>query len=267
MANSQPKQPWFVILQQDELEKMTTPAQVLVYMAIKSYTANGVKEIGLSLRDIQKRCHFTIGWMKPVIQELIDLGLVFRVGTLKRFGGQVQVFRVGTRSISRLGVPSVAKGVPSVAKSSLTYKVIKVNTRTNVREKQPLREKSTNPKSLVKPSPYKLDHKVGKNIPREKTDNFGVASKNLLRYLYSKTGVKQVLIAKQMAAMKRIFKAGFSEEDVCWAIDKLWGDSFWRDRGFDFMTIAGQISKLKMAKPKTLEEQGYTHFKAKGGEK
>lgn len=102
---------------------------------------------------------------------------------------------------------------------------------------------------------------------KEKDSTFRDTSKSLLSYLFEKTGVKQILVPKQMAAIKRILNAGYSEDDTRWAIDKLYADPYWRERGFDFMTVAGQLPKLKMRKPKTLEEQGYKHFKSRGGNK
>jgi hypothetical protein len=68
--------------------------------------------------------------------------------------------------------------------------------------------------------------------------------------MFSKTGTKTVLPGKQARAVKQIFRAGYTEQDIRWAIDKLWSDSYWQERGFDFMTIADQLPKLKMSQKK-----------------
>lgn len=106
-----------------------------------------------------------------------------------------------------------------------------------------------------------------KKASKEKDPAFGVISRSLLSYMFKKTGVKQILVPKQMSAIKRILNAGYSEEDTRWAIDQLLKDPYWKEKGFDFMTVAGQLPKLKMARPKTLEELGYKHYKAKGSGK
>ena len=107
---------WFVTLKQREVEKCKTPAQLLVFTSIKSYCGNGKLQVGLSYRDISKRSKFSIGWIKPIIKELKDLGLVFTHGTESRRGGTVEVFSVGTVDTSQ-SVPPVEVSVPSVALS------------------------------------------------------------------------------------------------------------------------------------------------------
>lgn len=107
---------WFVILQQSEVERCETSSQLLVYASIKSYCGNGKLQMGLSYRDVSKRSKFSIGWTKPIIEELKQLGLVFTHGTEMRRGGMVEVFSVGTVDNTQC-VPSVRVSVPSVTLS------------------------------------------------------------------------------------------------------------------------------------------------------
>ena len=107
---------WFVILQQSEVERCKTSSQLLVYASIKSYCGNGKLQVGLSYRDVSKRSKYSVGWTKPIIEELKQLGLVFTHGTEARRGGKVEVFSVGTVDNNQ-NVPSIRVSVPSTTLS------------------------------------------------------------------------------------------------------------------------------------------------------
>jgi hypothetical protein len=129
---------WFVTLQQSEVEKCQTPAQLLVFTSIKSYCGNGTLEVGLSYRDIFKRSKYSLGWTKKVIDELKESGLVFTHGTETRRGGTVEVFSVGTVDTSQsvppviVSVPPVTLSVPSAGSKQDNIKNNKENNVKNI---------------------------------------------------------------------------------------------------------------------------------------
>ena len=87
---------WFVILQQKEFEKCLTSSQVAVFLAIKSYSSNGKKEIGLSFREIAKRARATHPYVRKVVTQLIANGLIKITGSETRRGGTVNTYEVLT---------------------------------------------------------------------------------------------------------------------------------------------------------------------------
>lgn len=87
----------FIILYQDEFEKLKTPIQMAIYVAIKSYCANGKRDYPLSIREIHKRSKVSIGWIKTTIQELISLSLIEITGTEGHRGGLVNVYHINRK--------------------------------------------------------------------------------------------------------------------------------------------------------------------------
>ena len=129
---------WFVILKERENDLCRTPAQIAIYMAIKSFCGNGKLKRGLSLREISKRSKYSVGWTKSIIEELKTQGLVFTHGTETRRGGNVEVFSVGTDKESqsvppaRESVPTVGRSVPEIGINNLqSNKVIKEDAKNS----------------------------------------------------------------------------------------------------------------------------------------
>lgn len=87
---------WFVILQQEEIERCKTAMQTIVFMAIKSYTGNGKNKVALSLRDISERAKCSHEYVRKVSTQLTELGLIKIVGDEKRRGGPVNIYKVST---------------------------------------------------------------------------------------------------------------------------------------------------------------------------
>lgn len=126
------KNKWYVILQEDEVDRCQDRAELLTYLSIKSYCANGKRQKDLSIREIAKRSKYAIGWTPAAIERLKKSGLVFTNGTVTRIGGTVEVFGIGTVSqlssvpLTNESVPSVALSVPTAGMNSLqSNKVIK----------------------------------------------------------------------------------------------------------------------------------------------
>lgn len=91
---------YFVILYQSELEKLQSEAQLDVYQAIKSFSANGSIVIALSSSDIATRCHLSARQARRIVPDLISLGMTEIVGHEKRRGGSVPIYKVKTGYIN-----------------------------------------------------------------------------------------------------------------------------------------------------------------------
>ncbi len=87
---------WFVFLTQAEIERMTETSEVVTYMSIKSYSANGKREVPLSLSEISKRSKLTKAWVSKIIPRLVSVGLIKIVGVSTTRGGSVNVYKVCT---------------------------------------------------------------------------------------------------------------------------------------------------------------------------
>jgi phage replication O-like protein O len=48
---------------------------------------------------------------------------------------------------------------------------------------------------------------------------------------------------KQATALKKIFSAGYSEEDIRFVMDEMAGDQYWKDQTFDCMNVANNMQK------------------------
>lgn len=107
---------WFVILNQWEIEKCSSSAQIVIFMAIKSFCGNGKLKRGISVREITARSKYSIGWVRRVVVELREIGLVFTHGTETRRGGSVEVFSVGTE-VNNQSVPLAEGSVQPVSRS------------------------------------------------------------------------------------------------------------------------------------------------------
>lgn len=117
------KNKWYVIIREDEVDSCQDRAELLTYLSIKSYCANGKRQKDLSIREIAKRSKYAISWTPAAIERLKKSGLVFTNGTVTRIGGTVEVFSVGTGS-QPSSVPLTGESVPSV---TLSVPVVSTN--------------------------------------------------------------------------------------------------------------------------------------------
>ena len=141
---------WFVILQQSEIEILQTPTQIAVFSAIKSYSGNGKKKVGLSLRDIASRCKVSAEGVRSIVPKLVKLRLVKITGKEGRRGGQVPMYQVSTQLTvnyskcqpsGQLNKSSVNWPTPSVKLSGTKYRQSKKVNNTKVfRETEPTTE-------------------------------------------------------------------------------------------------------------------------------
>ena len=224
-----------------------TEKSILLYIARKTFGFHK-KQDEISLTQFQNKLHLG---RKAVVASLKRLQLVSLVTLVKKGNSKKRPNSYSINIIDPQGkLVALSKLVSFQSKQ-----LVQDQPQTGATQKKVLQKKDT-----------RSDNRVKKAF-KEKDSTFRDTSKSLFSYMFEKTGVKQILVSKQMAAIKCTLNAGYSEEDVRWAIDQLLKDPYWQEKGFDFMTVAGQLPKLKMSKPKTLEEQGYKHFKSKGGSK
>lgn len=67
----------------------------------------------------------------------------------------------------------------------------------------------------------------------------------LIEYLSEKLGgVKFPNFGKQAKYAKSMLNAGYSTEDITWAIDEMHKNQWWRDNSFDLKNVADEIPKL-----------------------
>lgn len=85
---------YFVILQQEEIDRLDSEPQITVYRSIKSFSSNGKGQVALSSRDITNRTKYSQPCVLDIIQELLVKGAVKIVGTETRRGGTVNVYKV-----------------------------------------------------------------------------------------------------------------------------------------------------------------------------
>lgn len=68
---------------------------------------------------------------------------------------------------------------------------------------------------------------------------------HLIEYLSQKLGgVKFPNFGKQAKYAKSMLDAGYSIDDITWAIDKMHENPWWRDNSFDLKNVADEIPKL-----------------------
>jgi hypothetical protein len=84
----------FAILTVSEMKKCVTATQLAVFSAIKSYSANGKKEVDLSLRDVTERCPVSYRTVARIVDELVGIGMIKITGSKKRRGGQSPIYKV-----------------------------------------------------------------------------------------------------------------------------------------------------------------------------
>lgn len=84
---------WYVKLQEAEYALLKTPAQLCVYLAIKSHCGNGKLERDLSIREIASRAKLTKSSIAKPIEELCEIGLIEIKGEISRVGGKSPIYK------------------------------------------------------------------------------------------------------------------------------------------------------------------------------
>lgn len=87
--------------------------------------------------------------------------------------------------------------------------------------------------------------------PQKKTYKEELTS--LISYLSMKVGAKFPNYGKQARFAKSMLDAGYTSEDICWAIDKMLADRWWKEHSFDMKNVADEIPKLMT---RTYKEEG-----------
>lgn len=92
------KKPYFVILQQEELEMSGSHARRLVFYAIKSFSANGKQQVKESYLSISKRAGVDSKWVKKCIGQLIEEKWLNYCGEGTKRGGKYPILEVRTNA-------------------------------------------------------------------------------------------------------------------------------------------------------------------------
>ena len=122
---NQDKKEWFVTLYEKENNLFTSSAQKSVFLAIKSYTANGKRPAALSTRQIAERAKISQPYVTKIVDQL--LGILIEIVDYKtRRGGNVPVYQV----ISELSV-NQQSDKPVITKTRTDKPVIRKNVLNN----------------------------------------------------------------------------------------------------------------------------------------
>jgi hypothetical protein len=85
---------------------------------------------------------------------------------------------------------------------------------------------------------------VAKDSPKpKKPPNTEV--QRLVKHLEEVTGALPANFGKQAQAWKFMQQAGYSEENMCFAIDRMWEEPYWKEHGFDLTNVMNNIAKIK----------------------
>lgn len=256
----------FIITIPSEVFFMLNATQTRVYLAIRSFAENGRGVCFAPGQAIANRAKVSRPTVYKTIDRLKKLGYIKGVG--KKFmsvGGKPveHLVIIDNLPVSKKQILTNRQQIPSATEELVSGINLPVRQIRNISKTNPGTHKAES--KTIYTRFRKVRDRDSQSHGNNKT-NFQAQSNLLLSYFYKKFGVRQTCIPKQKAAIKKIFSAGYSLEDVCWAIDRMSKDSFWKDKGFDFMTIAGQLPKLKMAdKPKSDLPPGYRTIKLKKG--
>lgn len=63
-------------------------------------------------------------------------------------------------------------------------------------------------------------------------------------FLEKTLNTKIVNFPKEARAWKAMHTAGYTEEQICAAISLMWTEDYWRQKGFDLVTVSNQIPKI-----------------------
>lgn len=138
--------------------------------------------------------------------------------------------------------------------------------------------KMLTPQTMLPPTTYEgspLTNNVGSNHPQQMSstiDNIPINNISATRKL-QKTSYKeeiQILISylstklggvtfpnqgKQAKYIVAMLTSNYNTDDICWTIDKLLENPWWRERGFDMQNVANEIAKLMASNNKTVKAQ------------
>jgi len=255
----------FIITIPSEVLFMLNATQTRVYLAIRSFAENGRGICFATGQAIAGRAKISRPTIYKTIKQLKKFCFIKGVGKkIRSVGGKPveHLVIIDKLPVSKKQILTNQRQIPPTTEELVSGFDLPVSKLALLSKTKPGTHKAER-KAI-----YTRSAKAGRDPQshRNNKTNFQAQSKLLFSYMFSKTGVKQVLVPKQMAAIKKIFTAGYSSEDVRWAIDRMDHDPFWKDKGFDFMTVAGQLPKLKMAdKPKSDLPPGYRPYKVKKG--
>lgn len=118
---------WYVIIAQKEINTIKNSTELLIYLAIKSFCANGKREFDISIRDIQARSHLAVGTISKKLPKVIKNNYIKITGAKSRRGGMVNVYKcLLAESIKRESVQNNGLSVHGEASShTQNKKVIK----------------------------------------------------------------------------------------------------------------------------------------------
>lgn len=105
MKNKEP----YVVYQKCEMDFKLSPAELMVYLSIKSYCANGKREFGLSSRMIAERTSLSQPYVIEITRKLIHRGIVRIAGREGHLGGNIPVYQVIVPVISKVITPDISK--------------------------------------------------------------------------------------------------------------------------------------------------------------
>lgn len=103
----------YVVYQKCEMDLKLSPAELMVYLSIKSYCANGKREFGLSSRMITVRTSLSQPYIIKITQKLIDKGVVKITGNEGHLGGNIPIYQVIVPVISKVITPDISNSVVS----------------------------------------------------------------------------------------------------------------------------------------------------------
>lgn len=114
---------WYVIITQKEINTIKNSTELLIYLAIKSFCANGKREFDISIRDIQARSHLAVGTISKKLPKVIKNNYIKITGAKPRRGGMVNVYKcLLAESIKRESVQNNGITVHGLASKNTEYK-------------------------------------------------------------------------------------------------------------------------------------------------
>jgi len=124
---------WYVIITQKEINTIKNSTELLIYLAIKSFCANGKREFDISIRDIQARSHLAVGTISKKLPKVIKNNYIKITGAKPRRGGMVNVYKcLLAESIKRESVHNIQESVQLSASNLPQIK--KVNNKEKINE-------------------------------------------------------------------------------------------------------------------------------------
>lgn len=145
------KKDYFVIIWGLELEMKGSLAKRIVYAAIKSFSANGKRDVHESYLSISKRAGVSDKWVRVCVEQLVKDGWLQVTGKGTKRGGSYPILKVHTqdelkktKSSDAVGafdkrssdtVPSSSTSVKSSSNSVDKFKLIKEQSKKVIQNK------------------------------------------------------------------------------------------------------------------------------------